>query len=263
MRREWLVVERFAALLRALGRTGDAAALNRAYLDHLGEGSYLLPGAQALCRALAPRCTLAIVTNGVARAQRRRFEASPLNGLIPWLFISEELGASKPDSAFFAPVLRTLGNPDPRRVLMVGDNLLADIQGGIQAGLDTAWYNPGRLPGDPAIVPTWEVDGYAALQALILKEEKTIFNRGVPVAIPISAQTGAKQAAQAQSAASAGGGRGGVPRPDPDPISGPCPRGAHRRSEPACGGHSHPDSRTHAGAHAGAHTHAGADPCGL
>ena len=161
----------FAALLRALGRTGDAAALNRAYLDHLGEGSYLLPGAQALCRALAPRCTLAIVTNGVARAQRRRFEASPLNGLIPWLFISEELGASKPDSAFFAPVLRTLGNPDPRRVLMEGDNLLADIQGGIQAGLDTAWYNPGRLPGDPAIVPTWEVDGYAALQALILKEE--------------------------------------------------------------------------------------------
>ena len=72
VRREWLVVERFAALLRALGRTGDAAALNRAYLDHLGEGSYLLPGAQALCRALAPRCTLAIVTNGVARAQRRR-----------------------------------------------------------------------------------------------------------------------------------------------------------------------------------------------
>ena len=134
--------------------------------------TYLLPGAQALCRALAPRCTLAIVTNGVARAQRRRFEASPLNGLIPWLFISEELGASKPDPAFFAPVLRTLGNPDPRRVLMVGDNLLADIQGGIQAGLDTAWYNPGRLPGDPAIVPTWEVDGYAALQALILKEEK-------------------------------------------------------------------------------------------
>ena len=109
VRREWLVVERFAALLRALGRTGDAAALNRAYLDHLGEGSYLLPGAQALCRALAPRCTLAIVTNGVARAQRRRFEASPLNGLIPWLFISEELGAS----AFLPPLTRCPPTPAP------------------------------------------------------------------------------------------------------------------------------------------------------
>ena len=171
VRREWLGGRAVCRPAAGPGPDGDAAALNRAYLTTWG-GSYLLPGAQALCRALAPRCTLAIVTNGVARAQRRRFEASPLNGLIPWLFISEELGASKPDPAFFAPVLRTLGNPDPRRVLMVGDNLLADIQGGIQAGLDTAWYNPGRLPGDPAIVPTWEVDGYAALQALILKEEK-------------------------------------------------------------------------------------------
>ena len=71
---------------------GDAAALNRAYLDHLGEGSYLLPGAQALCRALAPRCTLAIVTNGVARAQRRRFEASPLNLSLIHIFLGGIIG---------------------------------------------------------------------------------------------------------------------------------------------------------------------------
>lgn len=172
VRREWLVVERFAALLRALGRTGDAAALNRAYLDHLGEGSYLLPGAQALCRALAPRCTLAIVTNGVARAQRRRFEASPLNGLIPWLFISEELGASKPDSAFFAPVLRTLGNPDPRRVLMGGGQPPGRYPGGHPGRAGHGLVQSGPAARRPAIVPTWEVDGYAALQALILKEEK-------------------------------------------------------------------------------------------
>lgn len=107
--REWLVVERFARLLRALGRSGDPAAMNHAYLTHLGEGAFLLPGAEELCRALAPCCTLAIVTNGVAMAQRARFEASPLRDVVPWLFISEEVGASKPDPAFFAPVLRALG----------------------------------------------------------------------------------------------------------------------------------------------------------
>ena len=166
--REWLVVERFARLLRTLGRPGDPAAMNRAYLTRLGEGAFLLPGAEALCRALAPRCTLAIVTNGVALAQRARFEASPLRDVVPWLFISEEVGASKPDPAFFAPVLRALGEPDRARVLMVGDNLLTDIQGGKNAGLDTAWFNPRRLPGDPAVVPTWEADGFPALRALIL-----------------------------------------------------------------------------------------------
>ena len=65
-------------------------------------------------------------------------------------------------------MLRALGEPDRSRVLMVGDNLLTDIQGGKNAGLDTAWFNPRRLPGDPAVVPTWEADGFPALRALIL-----------------------------------------------------------------------------------------------
>ena len=164
----YLVVERFAAFVRAMGGHDDPAQFNRDYLDRLAQGAFLLPGAEELCRALAPRCTLAIVTNGVAMAQRARFEASPLRDVVPWLFISEEVGASKPDPAFFAPVLRALGEPDRARVLMVGDNLLTDIQGGKNAGLDTAWFNPRRLPGDPAVVPTWEADGFPALRALIL-----------------------------------------------------------------------------------------------
>ena len=164
----FLVVERFAAFTRAMGGHDDPAEFNRDYLDRLATGAFLLPGAEALCRALAPRCTLAIVTNGVAMAQRARFARSPLRDVVPWLFISEEVGASKPSPDFFAPVLRALGEPDRSRVLMVGDNLLTDIQGGILAGLDTAWFNPKHLPGDPAISPTWEADNFPALQDLIL-----------------------------------------------------------------------------------------------
>ena len=119
-------------------------------------------------RALAPRCTLAIVTNGVARAQRGRFEGSPLAGLVSHLFISEELGAAKPDPAFFAAVLRALGGPDKSRVLMVGDNLATDVRGGLEAGLPTVWYNPRRLPNPTPWVPTWTVERYPQLESLIL-----------------------------------------------------------------------------------------------
>ena len=166
--REWLVVERFARLLRTLGRPGDPAAMNRAYLTRLGEGAFLLPGAEALCRALAPRCTLAIVTNGVARAQRGRFERSPLAKLVSHLFISEELGAAKPDPAFFAAVLRALGDPDKSRVLMVGDNLATDVRGGLEAGLPTVWYDPRGLSNSTPWAPTWTVETYSQLEALIL-----------------------------------------------------------------------------------------------
>ena len=168
--REWLVVERFAALLRELDRPGDPARVNRFYLERLGEGAFLLPGAEELIRALAGRCTLAVITNGVALAQRGRFFRSPLASLIPHLFISEEVGASKPSPDFFRPVLAALGLTDLRGVLVVGDNLTADIGGGAAVGLDTAWYNPAHLPAGP-VRPTWEVDRLEQLLPLILGPE--------------------------------------------------------------------------------------------
>ena len=138
----FLVVERFAAFTRAMGRDDDPVAFNRDYLDRLAQGAFLLPGAETLCRALAPHCTLAIITNGVARAQRGRFARSPLAEVIPHLFISEEVGAAKPSPAFFQPVLRQLGVTRRERVLVVGDNLSTDIRGALDCGLPAAWYNP-------------------------------------------------------------------------------------------------------------------------
>lgn len=164
----YLVVERFAAFVRAMGGHDDPAQFNRDYLDRLAQGSFLLPGAEELCRALAPHCTLAIITNGVARAQRSRFARSPLSQLIPHLFISEEVGASKPSPAFFEPVLRQLGVTRRERVLVVGDNPSTDIRGGLARGLATAWYNPRGLPNATPWIPRWEIAAYSQLEALIL-----------------------------------------------------------------------------------------------
>ena len=167
--RAWLVVERFARLIAELGVEADPAALNQTYLDKLGEQAFLLPGAEEVCRVLGTSCTLAILTNGVARAQRGRFGRSPLASLIPHLFISEEVGASKPSPDFFRPVLRQLGVTDPRRALMVGDNLTTDIGGAAALGLDTAWYLPkSHTDNDHNVVPTWEITRLEELIPLVL-----------------------------------------------------------------------------------------------
>ena len=41
--------------------------------------------------------------------------------------------------------LRALGVENREHVLVVGDGLSSDIQGGVNAGLDTCWYNPCLL----------------------------------------------------------------------------------------------------------------------
>ena len=164
---EWLVVERFAVFQRVMGGDRDPAEINRFYLDRLAEGAYLLPGADELCQRLKGDFTLAIVTNGVARVQRQRLARSPLWGVIPHLFISEEIGASKPQRAFFDTVTRTMGIGDPRRAVVVGDNLLTDVKGGLDAGMDAVWFNPGGLPNRTGVRPTCQVDSFAALEAAL------------------------------------------------------------------------------------------------
>ena len=166
----FLTVERFRRLGERLGQAGDPEAMNCRYLDHLGACSMLLPGAEELCRALwEAGCHLALATNGVARVQHARLDASPLEPYFSAVIISQEVGAQKPQPAFFQAALDALGVLDKARCVMVGDTLGSDIQGGIAAGLDTIWYDPlGRSPGD--LRPTYIAASFQEVRQYIIEE---------------------------------------------------------------------------------------------
>ena len=166
---DFLTVERFAAFMRVKGGSHDPRQFNRDYLDSLGRHAYLLPGAEGFCRALAAAgCELAIITNGLPAAQWGRFNASPLKGLIPHMFVSMELGCQKPQREYFDRVCAALGITDRRRAVVVGDSLKTDIRGGLNAGIDTLWFNPGGLPPDPYHRPTHTAGSYGEALAVLL-----------------------------------------------------------------------------------------------
>lgn len=51
---------------------------------------------------------------------------------------------------------------------MIGDNLASDIQGGMNAGIDTIWLNPGSAPNVTTITPTHEVRSLAEIEPLTI-----------------------------------------------------------------------------------------------
>ena len=165
---DFLGAERFAALMRIHGGRADPWQVNHSYELALGETAYLLPGALEFCRALAGLgLTLAIATNGLPAAQRGRYERTGLDRYIPHLFISMELGARKPQPAFFDRVCQALGVQDRGSAVMVGDGLDTDVLGGNRAGLDTIWYNPGRLPLTGPARPTHTAASYDEILSLL------------------------------------------------------------------------------------------------
>ena len=166
---DFLVVERFAALLRTLDADGDPQALNRDYATFLGEEAWPLPGALEFCRRLADAgLTLAIATNGLPTAQRGRYHRSGLDQSVPHLFISMELGAQKPDPLFFDRVLAALGVEDRAQAVMIGDGLDTDILGANRAGIDSIWYDPEKRPPSGPAQPDYTAGSYEDILKILL-----------------------------------------------------------------------------------------------
>lgn len=151
-----LQTKRFDELYSLFNITGDAEASNRRYLDILGEGAYLLDGAEELCKKLSRSCRLCIVTNGVSRSQHRRLEKSEIRPYISDIFVSEDLGCQKPQKQFFDIVFQSLKGFTKGRTIILGDSLASDILGGNNAAIDTCWFNPKGLAAS-SISFTYEI----------------------------------------------------------------------------------------------------------
>ena len=137
-----LLVRRFQDFFGAEGLAVDAPAFNAAYQARLGETAVPREDSVALVSSLRGRVRQYVVSNGTVTAQRAKLRRSGLDALMDGIFLSEEIGAEKPDRAFFTAVFATIGPVDKAETLIVGDSLSSDIQGGRNAGIRTCWYAP-------------------------------------------------------------------------------------------------------------------------
>lgn len=163
-----LKVERFKRLSEELNISFDEKVFADSYMDHLGSCAYLLDGAAELVEELSKKYTLAIVTNGLTKVQKKRIKKSEISIFFKNVFISEELGISKPDAKIFEYVINNLGNFKKDEVLMIGDSLNSDIKGGINANIDTCWFNPKKNKNSTSIKPTYEITSFDEIRSLLL-----------------------------------------------------------------------------------------------
>lgn len=156
---------RFRILLEELGADGDPAAISGHYLGRLAGKPHMVPYAREVLESLAARAPLCLVTNGLSPVQRGRLRKAGIDTIFKAVLISEEMGISKPDPAFFHRAAEALSLP-PSELLCVGDHPSTDIRGALAAGFDACWYCPKGSPwllGEPA--PTMIIRDLRELEA--------------------------------------------------------------------------------------------------
>ncbi|NNF53386.1 MAG: noncanonical pyrimidine nucleotidase, YjjG family [Acidimicrobiales bacterium] len=154
---------RFELLKTELGLNYNSAAVAENYITGLVECGELFPGARRLLEDLEANFSLGMITNGIGPVQRGRMERLGLRRFFDSVVISGEVGVAKPRPEIFALALAELGDPPRSNCLMIGDSLPSDIQGGQNAGIPTAWFNPKGTANFTSLEPTFEFANFDRL----------------------------------------------------------------------------------------------------
>lgn len=157
--KEQVLIGRFEEFFEQEGLPVEKAeAFNAQYQIHLGDTICFNDNGYEVVKQLKGQVKQYVVTNGTYTAQERKLKKSGLDTLMDGVFISDVIGIEKPNIGFFDAVWESIGYYEKDEVLIVGDSLTSDMQGGNNAGICCCWYNPEGLPNRQGIRIDYEID---------------------------------------------------------------------------------------------------------
>jgi len=139
-------------------QTDCAKEFNEEYQKWLGETICFCDNSYELLKSLKGQVKQYAVTNGTKAAQDRKLSKSGLIDIFDGVFISEVVGCEKPGIEFFEHVWKKIGHYEKDEIMIVGDSLTSDIQGGNNAGIVCCWYNPKGIKNETNLRIDYEVD---------------------------------------------------------------------------------------------------------
>lgn len=155
---------RFNTIFSNLNLDIDGHAFEAAFRERLHVSHIPVNGAEDMLKYLFSKYYLSVASNGTLFQQTERVRLAGFTKYFSHLFVSSEVGFQKPDVRFFDKVLDTL-KIDKDNIVFIGDSLSADIQGGINAGIDTIWFNPKKIAGD--LAPTYEINSLDQIKNIL------------------------------------------------------------------------------------------------
>ena len=107
------------------------------------------------------------MTNGVAKTQYQRLTDSELLPYFKDIFISEVAGFQKPRLEFFNYAFSKIPTFQKEKTAIIGDSLSSDIQGGINAGIDTIWLHSKGTSSAKSLIPNYHITALEELYDIL------------------------------------------------------------------------------------------------
>jgi len=166
--KEEIQFERFAVSLRHIDDMSDELIkdINEVYEQWVMRKGVLIDGAIDLLNYLKPGYRMHILSNGFTEMQYIKMDSAGIpQSYFDNIILSDVVGVNKPHSDIFSYALQKAG-VKAENTIMIGDNLLSDISGARNGGIDQIWFNPeNKSSGD--ITPTYTVRSLAEIRNIL------------------------------------------------------------------------------------------------
>lgn len=167
-----ILVNRFKEFFASEGIVTDCEKeFNGSYQIALGDTICFQDHSYELLEKLKQTYRQFIVTNGTFVAQERKLKKSGLGELVEDVFVSEVIGHEKPSIGFFETVFEKIGHYEKDEMMIVGDSLTSDMQGGNNAGIVCCWYNPQHLENTKNVRIDYEIDNLWQIEEILKNNE--------------------------------------------------------------------------------------------
>ncbi len=163
----YLRANRWNIILGKLGIDFDGPTVEELFENGVAQGAYPVEGAYELLNYLKEKYDLYIVSNGFRFVQESRLKIGNFNKYFKDVFVSEDVGVQKPDRKFFEYCYKKINTPPKEEIILIGDNIHADIGGGISFGIDTVWFNKNNTPRSTEITPTYTVEKLSEIKEIL------------------------------------------------------------------------------------------------
>ena len=146
----------------------DSEDFFKEYEKNLSETCILFPETVEVLSSLkSDGARVYIITNGLKTVQRNRLSLSGLYPLLDGVFISDEMGFTKPSKEYFDLVEKGISNFDKKKTLIVGDSLVSDIPLGNNNGIDTCLINRDGKKIENDVPYTYEIKNLKELYKFV------------------------------------------------------------------------------------------------
>lgn len=133
--------KRFEIFFKELNIEIDPSIINKTFLKNITETYFLVDNVVKTLSYLKDKYDLYIVSNGVKKIQVNRLTKANLINYFKDIFVSDEIGYTKPDIRFFEYVINQVGDTNLENYFLVGDREKTDIKGALNINIDSCLLN--------------------------------------------------------------------------------------------------------------------------